>query len=180
LVFDADASQQAAISRALAGTHVLIDGPPGTGKSQTIANIIAGMAAQGRRVLFVAGEAGGDRGGDRTTKPRPILPISYLTSMTSGSTGGASPSSSPRASDRAGSEPPTDVDQLHRHLTQLRSELIRHPARVAPRPASVAAQLLPGAMRDPGLPAEYASAVRLPDTILRILISRKSLMSSPT
>jgi len=54
LVFDADASQQAAISRALAGTHVLIDGPPGTGKSQTIANIIAGMAAQGRRVLFVA------------------------------------------------------------------------------------------------------------------------------
>src|ERR1035437_9951469 len=54
LVHDADSSQQAAISRALAGAHVLIDGPPGTGKSQTIANIIAGMAALGRRVLFVA------------------------------------------------------------------------------------------------------------------------------
>ena len=48
---DADSSQQVAISRALGGAHVLVDGPPGTGKSQTIANIIAGMAAHGQRVL---------------------------------------------------------------------------------------------------------------------------------
>ncbi|MEO3861995.1 AAA domain-containing protein [Acrocarpospora sp. B8E8] len=54
LICDADSSQQQAISRALAGRHLLIDGPPGTGKSQTIANIIASMAAHGRRVLFVA------------------------------------------------------------------------------------------------------------------------------
>ncbi|MEU8202013.1 AAA domain-containing protein [Streptosporangium sp. NPDC049046] len=54
LVCDADPTQQRAISMALAGHHLVIDGPPGTGKSQTIANIIASMAAQGRRVLFVA------------------------------------------------------------------------------------------------------------------------------
>jgi very-short-patch-repair endonuclease len=54
LVQDADSSQQRAISTALAGRHVLIEGPPGTGKSQTIANIIAGAAARGQRVLFVA------------------------------------------------------------------------------------------------------------------------------
>jgi very-short-patch-repair endonuclease len=54
LVQDADSSQQRAIVTALAGHHVLIEGPPGTGKSQTIANIIAGAAAQGKRVLFVA------------------------------------------------------------------------------------------------------------------------------
>jgi len=28
--------------------------PPGTGKSQTIANLIAGLISQGKRVLFVA------------------------------------------------------------------------------------------------------------------------------
>jgi very-short-patch-repair endonuclease len=54
LVQDADASQQRAIVTALAGHHVLVEGPPGTGKSQTIANIIAGAAAEGKTVLFVA------------------------------------------------------------------------------------------------------------------------------
>lgn len=54
LVQDADSSQQRAISTALAGGHIVIEGPPGTGKSQTIANIIAGAAATGKRVLFVA------------------------------------------------------------------------------------------------------------------------------
>ncbi len=54
LVQDADSSQQRAIAAALSGRHVLIEGPPGTGKSQTIANIIAGAAARGQRVLFVA------------------------------------------------------------------------------------------------------------------------------
>ncbi|GAB2669668.1 hypothetical protein GCM10027271_32180 [Saccharopolyspora gloriosae] len=54
LVQDADSSQQRAINTALAGHHLLIEGPPGTGKSQTIANIIAGAAARGMRVLFVS------------------------------------------------------------------------------------------------------------------------------
>jgi hypothetical protein len=54
LVLDADASQQKAISAALASSHLVIEGPPGTGKSQTIANLIATFAAQGKRVLFVA------------------------------------------------------------------------------------------------------------------------------
>ena len=32
----------------------MIDGPPGTGKSQTIANAIAELLAAGRTVLFVS------------------------------------------------------------------------------------------------------------------------------
>src|SRR5690606_29871084 len=54
LVLDADASQIAAIETARVGSNLVIQGPPGTGKSQTIANLIAALMADGRRVLFVA------------------------------------------------------------------------------------------------------------------------------
>jgi very-short-patch-repair endonuclease len=53
-VLDADSSQRAAISTVLAGRSLVIHGPPGTGKSQTIANLIAALVARGRKVLFVA------------------------------------------------------------------------------------------------------------------------------
>ena len=54
LVLDADASQNAVINRVLAGESLTIKGPPGTGKSQTIANLITTLIAHGRTVLFVA------------------------------------------------------------------------------------------------------------------------------
>lgn len=50
----ADSSQLAAVVGAAKGCDFVLDGPPGTGKSQTIANIIAHNLALGRRVLFVA------------------------------------------------------------------------------------------------------------------------------
>lgn len=53
-VLDADSSQAVAIEEVLRGRHLVIKGPPGTGKSQTIANIIAGAALQGKKVLFAA------------------------------------------------------------------------------------------------------------------------------
>jgi hypothetical protein len=54
LVLDADSSQQQAIAAVLSGESRVIHGPPGTGKSQTITNLIAALAAAGRRILFVA------------------------------------------------------------------------------------------------------------------------------
>jgi MinD-like ATPase involved in chromosome partitioning or flagellar assembly len=54
LILDADSSQQRAIAAILAGQSGVIQGPPGTGKSQTIANLIAVLTANGKRVLFVA------------------------------------------------------------------------------------------------------------------------------
>lgn len=54
LVYDADASQHRVINAVLAEQNGVIQGPPGTGKSQTITNLIATLAAKGKRVLFVA------------------------------------------------------------------------------------------------------------------------------
>lgn len=51
---NADSSQLAAVRAAGEGRTFVLEGPPGTGKSQTIANIIADTLARGRRVLFVA------------------------------------------------------------------------------------------------------------------------------
>jgi DNA polymerase III delta prime subunit len=53
-VLDADSSQQEAIEGAKRGVSLVLHGPPGTGKSQTIANIIAEFLAAGKRVLFVS------------------------------------------------------------------------------------------------------------------------------
>lgn len=50
----ADSSQLAAVMAAADGHDFVLEGPPGTGKSQTITNIIAHCLSQGRRVLFVA------------------------------------------------------------------------------------------------------------------------------
>ncbi|WP_136608738.1 DUF3320 domain-containing protein [Paenibacillus dokdonensis] len=50
----ADSSQMAAIRAAVKGQSFVLHGPPGTGKSQTITNMIAAALANGKRVLFVA------------------------------------------------------------------------------------------------------------------------------
>ena len=51
---EADSSQLKAVARAASGESFVLIGPPGTGKSQTIANIIANTLAQNRTILFVA------------------------------------------------------------------------------------------------------------------------------
>lgn len=53
----ADASQMAAIATADKGKDFVIIGPPGTGKSQTISNLIAHMLGKGKKVLFVSEKA---------------------------------------------------------------------------------------------------------------------------
>ncbi|GAA1511079.1 hypothetical protein BJ978_001560 [Agromyces terreus] len=50
----ADASQLEAVADAVGGRTFVLEGPPGTGKSQTITNLLARSLAAGRRVLFVA------------------------------------------------------------------------------------------------------------------------------
>lgn len=54
LPISADSSQLAAINEAASGKSFVLHGPPGTGKSQTITNIISNALFHGKRVLFVA------------------------------------------------------------------------------------------------------------------------------
>ncbi|AUN94643.1 DUF4011 domain-containing protein [Pseudazoarcus pumilus] len=54
LVFDADSSQHTALLDVLQGRSLVIEGPPGTGKSQTITNLIASALQAGKKVLFVS------------------------------------------------------------------------------------------------------------------------------
>lgn len=53
----ADSSQLAAVVAAARGKDFVLVGPPGTGKSQTIANLIAQCLAEGKSVLFVCEKA---------------------------------------------------------------------------------------------------------------------------
>ncbi|MBJ6636852.1 DUF4011 domain-containing protein [Streptomyces sp. DHE7-1] len=57
LVLDADSSQRQCVAAAIEGRSFVMDGPPGTGKSQTITNMIAGLLEKGRSVLFVSEKA---------------------------------------------------------------------------------------------------------------------------
>ena len=50
----ADSSQMAAICSAAKGCSFVLHGPPGTGKSQTITNMIANALFHGKSVLFIA------------------------------------------------------------------------------------------------------------------------------
>ena len=53
-VVDADSSQLRAIAACSRNYDLVVEGPPGTGKSQTITNLIAQALAVGKSVLFVA------------------------------------------------------------------------------------------------------------------------------
>jgi very-short-patch-repair endonuclease len=54
LILDADSSQHSVIIDALDNKDIVVEGPPGTGKSQTIANLIAAALYEGKAILFVA------------------------------------------------------------------------------------------------------------------------------
>jgi len=54
IVMDSDSTQYASLLAGQKGVSMVVQGPPGSGKSQTITNLIAVAMAQGKRVLFVA------------------------------------------------------------------------------------------------------------------------------
>ena len=57
VILESDSAQRACIMAALAGRSFTMDGPPGTGKSQTIANMIGALMHAGKTVLLVSEKA---------------------------------------------------------------------------------------------------------------------------
>ena len=54
LVLDADSSQYSSLVDVADGKNIALEGPPGTGKSQTIVNAIAAAMGKGKKILFIA------------------------------------------------------------------------------------------------------------------------------
>ncbi|MGC4932492.1 AAA domain-containing protein [Gordonia sp. DT30] len=75
--------QRDVLARLGADTGVVVEGPPGTGKTQTIANVVAALLAKGQRVLVTSEKAGA------LTVLRDILPpeLRSLTVSTADITG---------------------------------------------------------------------------------------------
>ncbi|MFG1795746.1 AAA domain-containing protein [Nocardia sp. NPDC049149] len=125
LVHDADSSQHRAIMAALAGRHVYIEGPPGTGKSQTIANIIAGAAATGKKVLFVAEK----RAAIEAVTNR-LITVGLGGLMFDLHQQSASKREVARqlaeSLDQVTKEPPVEADEVHMRLVASRRRLLDH------------------------------------------------------
>jgi very-short-patch-repair endonuclease len=161
-VLDADSSQSSAINAVLRGGSLVIHGPPGTGKSQTIANLIATLVARGRKVLFVAekraaidavlsrlkGVGLGDIVLDIHDGTRDRLRIARDLGATI---------------DRSQQISPPDVLNLHRRLVDRRQRLAQHADALhdVHRPWGVTAFHVQSALL--GVPAAARTAVRLPD-----------------
>lgn len=125
LVLDADSSQNYAINAVLAGQNVVIKGPPGTGKSQTISNLIASLIARGDKVLFVAEK--------RAAIDAVLHRLEHVDLGTWVMDLHEGVSSRRRVAqqladtlDRASTTPQPELASLHRNLTVNRDRLINH------------------------------------------------------
>ena len=168
LIMDADASQHQAINRALGGQSEVIWGPPGTGKSQTIANLIAALIANSKRVLFVAQK----QAAVEVVINR--LERAGLSDLVMDCHGGFKSRREfsrglADAMQRIGSTPERDYSQVHRDLSVRKQELVGYAEALHRQRApwnisafEVQAQLLeiPEGARDvPRLPAEKVNAL---------------------
>ena len=145
LVSDTDASQHSAILGVVAGQHLVIHGPPGTGKSQTIANLIALLASKGKRVLFVAEK----RAALSVVKERlRRVGLDHLVLDLYGA------DQKPKtvmeklahALDEIRQAVPFDGEQVHRRFSEIRTKLNEHASRIhrARKPAGKSAFWLRG------------------------------------
>jgi very-short-patch-repair endonuclease len=136
LILDADSTQQIAIAGALSLRNGVIHGPPGTGKSQTIANLIAELAARGRRVLFVAEKRAALEVVLDRLQRRGLRHLA-LDLHGAGTTRRSVISQFAESLTLVHDSAPADLDELHRSFSDRRKRLNDHDARMhQPRPPS--------------------------------------------
>jgi Protein of unknown function (DUF4011)/AAA domain len=123
LVLDADSSQNWAINAVLRGQSLIVRGPPGIGKSQTISNLIASLTARGKRVLFVAEKRAAI---EAVLKRLDAVGLSDLVFDIHGGVAArrALAQSLAGSTERARSVAAVNVGELHRQLDHRRTELL--------------------------------------------------------
>lgn len=126
LVHDANSSQHHAIDLALAHRHLVVEGPPGTGKSQTIANLIASAAAKNMRVLFVAEKRAAIEAVTDRLAEVDLLDIVLDLHTTEGSRKKHVAQQVATSLARIPQERPLDVDTIHRQLRDRRTRLVSY------------------------------------------------------
>src|SRR6266568_2061816 len=161
-VLDADSSQRTAIGAVVRGESLVIHGPPGTGKSQTIANLITSLVAHGRKVLFVAEKRAAI---DAVLTRLKVADLGELVLDIHDGTRDRLRIAQDlgTALDRAQQVPLPDVENLHRRLVDRQQRLTQHVTALheihepwGVSPFTVQSALL-------GVPEQARTAVRLPD-----------------
>ncbi|MBC2637515.1 MULTISPECIES: AAA domain-containing protein [unclassified Rhodococcus (in: high G+C Gram-positive bacteria)] len=125
LVADADSSQNYAVNAVVAGKNLVIKGPPGTGKSQTITNLVATLIARGYRVLFVAEKRAAI---DAVLSRLQRVDLGGLVmDLHDGSPNRRKVAQDLAATlDRASQTPPTNLADQHRDLATNRERVLAH------------------------------------------------------
>ena len=125
LILDADSSQHNAINRALGKESLVVWGPPGTGKSQVIANLIAALIADGKRVLFVAEKRAAI---DVVTARLDAVGLSDLVMDAHGGIGSKREFAQKMGASLSGIKriPEQDYSDVHTRLARTRDRLIKH------------------------------------------------------
>ncbi|HEX2253963.1 MAG TPA: AAA domain-containing protein [Thermoanaerobaculia bacterium] len=166
LVLDADGSQMAAIRKVCRGQNLVIEGPPGTGKSQTIANLIAQSIAEGRRVLFVAEKRAAL---DAVIKRLRAVDLAHLVLDLHGASVSRKDimGSLAEALDRMRhAQPAEQIDAVNREYEAGRQRLNAHVERLhrARQPDGLSLYAMMGRLLT--LPAEAKTSVCIPDHLL--------------
>ncbi|MEP7117659.1 MAG: DUF4011 domain-containing protein, partial [Acidobacteriota bacterium] len=165
LIRDADSSQQQAIALTLRGQNGVISGPPGTGKSQTISNLIAELVARGKTVLFVAEKRAAL---DVVLNRLDAADLGHLCLDCHGAelTRRRVAEQFKESLERVRDAPVPDVATLHRHFVERRDELNAHARDLhKPRaPWGISLHTLYGRLLT--LPDAAACRVRLPKQVV--------------
>ncbi|MGJ7439999.1 AAA domain-containing protein [Aquipuribacter sp. MA13-6] len=168
IVADADSSQSYVVNAVVAGQNLVVKGPPGTGKSQTITNLVSTLIARGQRVLFVAEKRAAI---DAVLGRLEAVDLSeWVMDLHDGAGSRRAIAQSLAATlDRAARTPPVVLGRTHTDLVANRERLLAHGAAMhAPRePWGLSAFELQ--QRLIGLGPRHAGTARIDRTRLRDL-----------
>jgi very-short-patch-repair endonuclease/DNA polymerase III delta prime subunit len=170
VVLDTDSSQTRAINAVLNGSHLVVKGPPGTGKSQTISNLISTLVARGRKVLFVAEKRAAI---DAVLHRLQLVGLSELVmDLHEGATHRRSVAESlARSLDQAARIPRPDLAELHQRLDRTRQELASHASRLHTRRSPWGLSLFDAQAAAMATPPELRATTRFRGEVLRGLSS---------